>query len=269
MRLDLHIHSRHSFDSVSRVGDIIKQARRAQLNGVAITDHDSFAGSEEALDIAPGDFCIIPGAEYTSDQGHLLAYFIKEGLEKRGFSRDALGRFHWQDILGEAHNQGGLVFLAHPFKPIREHDLLLWEQLDGVEVYNSRAALGKNLGANVQALQIADVRQKPFSAGSDAHWLSEVGGAFWEFGPQDLSGSGEPADVVKSALTEKRGRVWGRAASRCYEPASQVVKRWLNGRYADLPRPVAKLAYCCVMEGWRKIGLGPHPLEGWMEIHHD
>ncbi|MGE5390254.1 MAG: PHP domain-containing protein [Deltaproteobacteria bacterium] len=270
MKFDLHIHSRHSFDSLSRVEDIIRQARRVGLDGVAITDHDSFGGSAEAIDIAPADMMIIPGAEYASDQGHLLVYFLKEGLEKGELCRDPRGRFYWQDIVGEAHLQGAVVFLAHPYKPFRDHDPLLLEQIDGLEVYNSRASLCKNTAANGQALQTAVTWQKPFSAGSDAHWLGEIGGACLEYDEKYLSDKGENLTLaMKQALADRRGKVWGKAASRCYEPASQIVKRWLAGDYTDIPRPMAKLALSCTLEVGRKMGLGYRPLEGWLEIGND
>lgn len=258
MRFDLHIHSAYSPDSRSTVEEIIRSALRAGLQGISITDHNSFEGSEEALKTGRSDIMIIPGAEYSTDMGHLLVYFLREGLEKLNLPKDAAGCYRWRDIVSSAREQDALVFIAHPFKRAMEHEPAFWDEIDGIEVYNSRTALCRNIEANKTALEEAKKRSKAFCAGSDGHWIGEIGNAFWEY-----NGSEE----IKVALRMGLGRVWGSPTSRLYEPASQILKKIKRKQLLQLPRPLAKMVYACIMESGRMIGLGKKPLNGWLDVN--
>ncbi|MGQ9780142.1 MAG: PHP domain-containing protein [Bacillota bacterium] len=80
LRFDLHTHTRAS-DGLLSPGELVALARRHELAGIAVTDHDTVDGLEEAL--AAGeeeDYPVVPGVELTTDYGrfevHILAYFI-------------------------------------------------------------------------------------------------------------------------------------------------------------------------------------------------
>lgn len=84
MFADLHIHSVHS-DGSLLVEDIVFYAKRAGLEAIAITDHDTMAGVETA--IREGEkvgIRVIPGVEITTRDGstgrpvHLLCYYPKK-----------------------------------------------------------------------------------------------------------------------------------------------------------------------------------------------
>ena len=51
-RVDLHMHTRFSKDSLSRVEDVLAAAMRRGLSAIAITDHDGIEGALEAKEIA-------------------------------------------------------------------------------------------------------------------------------------------------------------------------------------------------------------------------
>jgi predicted metal-dependent phosphoesterase TrpH len=76
---DLHLHSHHS-DGVFPPARVVEQAAAAGLKAIALTDHDTVDGVEEALGAAPPGFEVIPGAEissvYKGRDIHLLAYFV-------------------------------------------------------------------------------------------------------------------------------------------------------------------------------------------------
>lgn len=262
MKFDLHIHSKHSADSNSSVKDIINRAAAIGLNGISITDHNSFNGSEEALMLETKGTVIIPGAEYSTDEGHLLVYFLKSGLERLNLKRDILGRFHWRDIIEAAHDQGALVFLAHPFKSNRVHHKELLDLIDGMEVYNSRAALCRNMTANEQALNSVNALQKAFSVGSDAHWLAEIGHAYWEYEALSSNNTGNNSEAIKAALKSGQGRVWGSASQRLYEPSSQILKSFKTKSPMKAIKPCIKFGYCSLLEFWRIVGLGAKAFEG-------
>jgi predicted metal-dependent phosphoesterase TrpH len=59
---------------------VLKQAfQHADLDVIAITDHDEIAGTLEAVKLAARyGFGVIPGCEITATEGHLLAYFFHQ-----------------------------------------------------------------------------------------------------------------------------------------------------------------------------------------------
>lgn len=84
MGFDLHVHTTAS-DGLFTPAQVINEALRLGLTGVAITDHDTTDGIEEALAevrrLALGDrFLVIPGIELNTEGGereiHILGYFI-------------------------------------------------------------------------------------------------------------------------------------------------------------------------------------------------
>ena len=77
--IDLHTHTNAS-DGTTPPSDLIEQALTAGLEAIAITDHDTFAGYDEALPIAAGaGLDLVCGLElstkYNKRSIHLLGYF--------------------------------------------------------------------------------------------------------------------------------------------------------------------------------------------------
>lgn len=74
---DLHTHSKYSSDGELTPTELVKKAKEAGLKYIAITDHDSVAGVEEALK-AGKEFGIevIPGVEIHSMLGEVIGLFI-------------------------------------------------------------------------------------------------------------------------------------------------------------------------------------------------
>ena len=78
--IDLHTHSSVS-DGTETPAELIAAAVAAGLGTVAITDHDSTAGWQEAFDAAAGTgLTVIPGMELSTNYGpasvHMLAYLF-------------------------------------------------------------------------------------------------------------------------------------------------------------------------------------------------
>src|SRR5271157_1530456 len=80
---DLHIHTIHSYDGTATVPAVLKHvADHTDLDVIAITDHDSLAGLQEGLMLAPRyGLEVIPGCEVTTSEGHLLALFIDRPIQ--------------------------------------------------------------------------------------------------------------------------------------------------------------------------------------------
>lgn len=77
MRIDLHSHSTAS-DGTDPPAEVMRRAKDAGLDVIALTDHDTWAGHEPARAAMPGGLTLVPGMELSCQaQGHsvhLLAY---------------------------------------------------------------------------------------------------------------------------------------------------------------------------------------------------
>ena len=78
--IDMHTHSVRS-DGTNTVTENVALAVERGLAGIAITDHDTTAGLEEAVGAAAGtDLRIVPGIEFSAEHDgaslHVLAYWI-------------------------------------------------------------------------------------------------------------------------------------------------------------------------------------------------
>lgn len=80
MTADLHIHTYYS-DGLNSPTEVVNLAVNNRLTAIALTDHDSVAGIDEALEIANNHgLIVIPGIEIsTVNEGqdiHILGYYI-------------------------------------------------------------------------------------------------------------------------------------------------------------------------------------------------
>jgi predicted metal-dependent phosphoesterase TrpH len=82
MRADLHVHSNAS-DGTDAPAEVIRRAAAAGLDVVALTDHDTVAGHEQARRALPDALILVPGMELSCLLGdhsvHLLAYLFDPG----------------------------------------------------------------------------------------------------------------------------------------------------------------------------------------------
>ncbi len=104
MKIDMHVHSRYSADSLITLEDIVFYTKERGLDGVAITDHDRLDG---ALKIAAKtELFIIPGIEVSSADGHILGLNVNEPIS---------GRLGAQETVDRIHYAGGIAVACHPF----------------------------------------------------------------------------------------------------------------------------------------------------------
>ena len=78
--IDLHTHTYpKSDDSFIDINELIVEARSRGLDGICLTEHDSFWSQDEITVIsARHNFLVIPGVEINTDSGHVLVF----GLDK-------------------------------------------------------------------------------------------------------------------------------------------------------------------------------------------
>ncbi|XVQ12781.1 PHP domain-containing protein [Spirillospora sp. CA-255316] len=79
MRIDLHSHSDAS-DGTRPPAEVVRRAREAGLDVLALTDHDTVAGWDEAARALPEGLTLVPGVElscrYEGRSLHLLGYLF-------------------------------------------------------------------------------------------------------------------------------------------------------------------------------------------------
>lgn len=218
MILDLHVHSKYSFDSLSEPASIIRTAKRKGLDGVAITDHNTIKGAVEAARInSDGDFMIVVGSEIATEAGDIIGLFLADEIKSRESSQ----------VVEEIHRQGGVAVLAHPYKGHRLNNQII-EQVDVIEAFNSR--VGKE--ANRKALMLAQQYKKPIIAGSDAHFCSEIGACRVVIASPDAK-----ARILNGELELRK-----RETPLYLETLSQIIKSLKLGKYGRLPRQLGTLA---------------------------
>lgn len=172
MKIDCHIHTHHSPDSMMRPARIIELARARGLDGIVVCDHDTIAGGLACAEINDDPtFAVIIAAEIRTTAGDITGIHLTQEIK----SRDP------QDVCAEIHDQGGKTILNHPFEA---HDLskIDLDGIDFIEAYNGRLSPAKNQ----KALKLAHQYGKPITAGSDAHIYAEIAGTYTVVNDTDL-----------------------------------------------------------------------------------
>lgn len=245
-KIDMHTHTGRSADSRQSLPDMIRQAKKAGLDGFAVCDHDLplpraeleaaafFAEKEYGVSVNPPKgsrdgkppFYIIGGIEITTLAGHILGLFLENPPAYSG-GRDP------EDALSFIRENGGISILAHPFQhrtdPEEVKKILTELSITGVERFNARAAY-RNKNANEMARAIADGR--PFTAGSDAHLPEEIGRAYLIFEREEIPSLAE----LKEQLLSRNVLFHGVDSPAFLIGKSQMIKQVKEKSYHKLFR---------------------------------
>jgi predicted metal-dependent phosphoesterase TrpH len=197
--VDLHMHTDHSGDCATPVEVLLATAREQGLGAIAVTDHNEISGALEArkqaaeLDPAHPVKVIVAEEVKTAGQGEVIGLFIEEKIP-RGLSLD--------ETVAEIKRQGGLVYVPHPFDrmhsvPDYEHLLTILDDVDAIEVFNPRVAIG---AFNEEAVRFAAKYRILAGAGSDSHVAQGLGSVrirMRDFdGPAEFLQSLRDADIL-------------------------------------------------------------------------
>jgi hypothetical protein len=193
--VDLHMHTDHSTDCATPVEVLLASARDQGLGAIAVTDHNEISGALDAAAKADAyGVRVIVGEEVkTASQGEVIGLFLSERIP-RGLTL--------AETVAEIRRQGGLVYVPHPFDrmhavPDYEHLLAIVGDVDAIEVYNPRVAIGS---FNEEAARFAAKYRIPAGAGSDAHVPQGLGSVrirMRDFdGPAEFLESLREADIV-------------------------------------------------------------------------
>ena len=225
-KADLHVHT-DAGDGMASAREILDYAdANTDLDVIAVTDHDDIRGGVEAREAcARGNYRVqvIPGAELTAIEGHIIALFVDEPLPAL---RPA------EEVLAAIHRQGGLAIAAHPLSWLTRSlgqkalDRIAASDregvyLDGMETANqspgSRVGLKKAAALNRESYHLAEV------GGSDAHFLKVIGTAHTEF-------PGRTAEELRKSILERTCRgVNGRYPSLLDIGPGQMLRQTWRG----------------------------------------
>lgn len=170
-KMDSHIHSEYSADSSSKIDDILRVAKRENIDIIAISDHNNTDALPEVMAKTKNtDILAIPSIEVSSSLGHILGFGCEESIPK-GLTP--------QDTIDRIHDLGGLAIVPHPFCFYR-HGLLCkidYEELkiDAIETKNARFIVGY---CNNKAKRLAKKEKIPTLGASDAHYWEFVGDCY-------------------------------------------------------------------------------------------
>lgn len=204
-KADVHIHSNFS-DARPSVEEILEYVEtKTDLDVIAISDHDTTEGAFLAKELMAKKkyrFELIIGEEVSSQEGHILALFLKKTIPKN---------LPAHEVLAEIKNQDGLAIAAHPFERTRMNNTkmvmmdgigaitLIKEQknFDAVEVVNATPTLSdENLRASVLNTTLLG---KAETGSSDAHILEAISKGYTLF-------EGKTAAEFKEAILTRQTR---------------------------------------------------------------
>ena len=218
MLIDLHTHSYpYSDDSFMSVDELIEGSKSLGLDGICLTDHDTFWSDDEVHRLSiKHNFLILPGCEINTESGHVLVF----GLGKYEF-----GMHRPEFLQATVEKAGGAMIAAHPYRrrfleepaarPGVRDEMLekaradgFFQMCQGIEGLNGRGLPIQNEFSQ----ELGSILSTNMTAGSDAHKVEQIGSVATEFERpvlclQDLirelrSGRYQPVYLRRKALPE-------------------------------------------------------------------
>lgn len=213
LRMDMHLHTRHSFDCLSRPEEILTAARERGVDRLVVTDHDLIDGALELREMDPER--VIVGEEVrTAEDFDLIGILLTELIPSGTPAREACEMIH---------AQGGVTYIPHPFDLARSGAGPYLEEIgdlvDVVEIHNARCWVP---AFDRRALDWAERHGKLIGAGSDAHAPREIGRGLMEVpefeptreGLLAALAAGAPVDCVRSSPLVRATSTWAKLHKR-------------------------------------------------------
>lgn len=114
-RADLHTHTTAS-DGEYTASQVVALARQARLRAVAVTDHDTLAGVDEARAAAGDAVEVVPGVEISTSfagrEFHLLGYFVRTDHAELNAALAAVcdsRRERFRDLVARLRERGSAI----------------------------------------------------------------------------------------------------------------------------------------------------------------
>ncbi|RLI24408.1 MAG: hypothetical protein DRO52_05595 [Candidatus Hecatellales archaeon] len=194
LKIDLHVHTNYSGDSRLTLEALASSALEKELDGVAITDHDTCEALKRVEKLERQGLIVVPGIEISSAQGHILGLGISEAVPP-GLPA--------AETVKEVKRLGGIAVAAHPLCPFKKsvgEEVLRRVRFDAVEVLNA-STLPIIYGSEAGRLErLCRELGLPMVGGSDSHTPETVGRAYTLVEAEERT-----VEAVMEAL--RRGRV--------------------------------------------------------------
>jgi len=216
MILDLHNHTRWSFDCSMDPAKVVRVARARGIDAIAITDHDEIEGAREAQRAAGGDILVIVGEEIDTTAGDILGLFLKEKIA----THDPI------EAIRAIHDQGGVAILAHPFTKTKSVDDRVARAIDGCEGFNARHSTVPSIEGAEPEPRIASFAKEydlSLTAGSDAHFYRELARARTVVSASTLEEAKEQIRRGNAVLSGKKSSPFNLLASAALRSMKSLI----------------------------------------------
>ena len=168
------------------VDELIEGSKSLGLDGICLTDHDTFWTDEQIRDLSSKhDFLVIPGCEINTEAGHVLVF---------GLSKYEFGMHRPEFLQASVDKAEGVMIAAHPYRRrfleepaerpgVREEMLErasgdeFFQMCQGIEALNGRGLAVQNSFS----LELGGRLSANMTAGSDAHKVEQIGTVATEF----------------------------------------------------------------------------------------
>jgi predicted metal-dependent phosphoesterase TrpH len=224
IKLDLHIHTIYSKDSLIKPLEIPKYIKMRDLDGIAITDHGNLQAYHKLKkQLKNDDIILIPGMEIETHIGEVIGLFIKKEIDTRDNN--------FFTIVKKIKKNDGLVIIPHPFDFLRRNHLkmdlitkeLSEKYIDGIEIMNSRIVLKYC----IKKAKRFNLKHQLFeTGGSDAHTAKEIGKGYTLI--NDISDVS--LESIKQALLSKKSISKGKLSSP-FVHVTTIINKFKKGLY--------------------------------------
>ena len=214
VRVDLHTHSVASPDGSLSAADYKHILHSGRLDVIAVTDHNRIDFAQ-TLHITVGDVIIV-GEEIGAQEGEIVGLYLREAVPANLTAVETIKRIH---------QQGGLVYIPHPFETARKGLPLavlnaIAEHVDIIETCNGRTMQDRG----VLAQKWSAGHGASGAASSDAH-----GSIGWGNTYSELSEKPTRDTLVELLRAAEYGTQSTGTIGRMYPKFNRLRKR---GRHA-------------------------------------
>jgi hypothetical protein len=174
---DPHCHTIAS-DGMVTPAELVEAAVKAQIDLIAVTDHDTMACVKEVQQRGEGaGLSVVAGQEVTTKwpaTTHLMGWFLEKPV-KRGMTLE--------DSVAAIHDQGGLAIIPHPFMPV---------YFGSIQPYMLRRLLDRHHVDGIEMMFTVPVGRRrrreldSFYAHNKERLGAAIGGSDCHFGTRDI-----------------------------------------------------------------------------------
>ena len=193
LKIDFHVHTCYSNDSLTSLRDVILYAKKRGLDGVAITDHNTIEGALKLQKSNSDGIIVIPGIEVSTKAGHILGINVTTHIPQ-GLSIE--------ETVERIHEAGGIAIAAHPSALYKSgiglSKKILAQHIDAVETINS--SVFPFFLLNYMSRRLANRTRLPQTGGSDSHVIETIGLAYTVVNGVDIN-----SDIEEIIRAVKRG----------------------------------------------------------------